>query len=365
MAVERNESIDKDKLKELLEIDWITKKELTQEEIKEISKNFSVQDLYPIAVALNNPHQKIDWVKWSREKLGMNILSLLSQCNENEKEALSEENQRKVEEQQKEIDRIQSEKAEDEKNKQKDIAALKKLLDYDDKDNSRENNENVNSILEVVAINNKNRTVLDQIKQLQNDLDGATDLADIDRINKELAKKKLELKWLLWQKDDLYYKYFWERYDDDHWRWIQEFKRWWKVFGKWINEETWQTVRGVMSPLRPKRIARRRLNRVIRQMNKIKDDSTAWMKMVMNRCYLNWLRPIRRWMKSVANTFRLKNPAEFSAKYDKQANEFIRDLTKKLETAWKLSGEDKKTIALIEKRLKRYKEDYKRQFLQM
>jgi hypothetical protein len=36
-----------------------------------------------------------------------------------------------------------------------------------------------------------------------------------------------------------------------------------------------------------------------------------------------------------------------------------------LETAWKLSGEDKKAIALIEKRLKRYKEDYKRQFLQM
>ena len=365
MAVERNESIDKDKLKELLEIDWITKKELTQEEIKEISKNFSVQDLYPIAVALNNPHQKIDWVKWSREKLGMNILSLLSQCNENEKEALSEENQRKVEEQQKEIDRIQSEKAEDEKNKQKDIAALKKLLDYDDRDNSRENNENVNSVLEVVAINNKNRTVLDQIKRLQKDLDEATDLADIDRINEELEKKKLELKWLIWQKDDLYYKYFWERYDDDHGRGIQEFKRWWKLFGKWVNQETWQTVHWVMSPLKPKRIARRRLNCVIRQMNKIWNDSTKWMKMVMNRCYLNWLRPIRRWMKSVANTFRLKNPAEFSAKYDKQANEFIRDLTKKLETAWKLSGEDKKTIALIEKRLKRYKEDYKRQFLQM
>jgi hypothetical protein len=124
----------------------------------------------------------------------MNILSLLSQCNENEKEALSEENQRKVEEQQKEIDRIQSEKAEDEKNKQKDIAALKKLLDYDDRDNSRENNENVNSVLEVVAINNKNRTVLDQIKRLQKDLDEATDLADIDRINEELEKKKLELK---------------------------------------------------------------------------------------------------------------------------------------------------------------------------
>lgn len=362
MALEKYES---DALKKLLEIDWITKKELTPDEIKEISKDFSVKDLYPIAVALNNSHQKIEWVKWNREKLGMNILSLLSQCNENEKEAMSEENQRKVEEQQKEIDKIQAEKAEDEKKKKKDIAALKKLLDYDDKDNSKENNETVNSILEVVAINNKNRTVLDQIKKLQKDLDWAVKIEDIDRINEELAKKKLELKWLLWQKDDLYYKYFWERYDDDHWRWIQEFKRWWKVFGKWINEETWQTVRGVMSPLRPKRIARRRLNRVIRQMNKIKDDSTAWMKMVMNRCYLNWLRPIRRWMKSIANTFRLKNPAEFGAKYDEQANRFIRDLTAKLETAWKLSDEDKKTIALIEKRLRRYKEDYKRKFLKM
>jgi hypothetical protein len=124
----------------------------------------------------------------------MNILALLSQCNENEKQALSEENQRKVEEQQREIDRIQAEKAEDEKNKKEDIAALKRLLDYDDRDNSRENNENVNSVLEVVAINNKNRTVLDQIKRLQKDLDEATDLADIDRINEELEKKKLELK---------------------------------------------------------------------------------------------------------------------------------------------------------------------------
>ena len=362
MALETYES---DALKQLLAVDWIKERELKPDEIKDVARNFSVQDLYPIAVALNNSHQKIDWVKWSREKLGMNILALLSQCNENEKQALSVENQRKVEEQQREIDRIQAEKAEDEKKKKKDIAALKRLLDYDDRDNSRENNENVNSVLEVVAINNKNRTVLDQIKRLQKDLDEATDLADIDRINEELEKKKLELKWLIWQKDDLYYKYFWERYDDDHGRGIQEFKRWWKLFGKWVNQETWQTVHWVMSPLKPKRIARRRLNRVIRQMNKIWKDSTAWMEMVMKRCYLNGIRPIRRWMKGLANTFRLKNPAKFSEKYEEQANEFIRDLTKKLETAWKLSGEDKKTIALIEKRLKRYKEDYKRQFLQM
>jgi hypothetical protein len=38
-------------------------------------------------------------------------------------------------------------------------------------------------------------------------------------------------------------------------------------------------------------------------------------------------------MKGLANTFRLKNPAKFSEKYEEQANEFIRDLTKKLETA--------------------------------
>lgn len=362
MALEKYES---DALKKLLEIDWITKKELTPDEIKEISKNFSVKDLYPIAVALNNSHQKIDWVKWSREKLGMNILSLLSQCNENEKEAMSEENQRKVGEQQREINRIKNEKLLDEQRKKKDIDALKKLLNYDDNDNSKENNETVNRTLEVIAINNKNRTILDQIKKLQRDLKWATKIEDIDKINEELEKKKLELKWLLWQKDDLYYKYFWERYDDDHWRWIKEFKRWWKVFGKWINEETGQTVRWVMNPLKPKRIARMRLNRVVRQMNKIWSDSTAWMKMVMNRCYFNWVRPIRRWMKSIANTFRLKNPAEFSAKYDEQANKFVRELSQKIATAWKLSEEDKQTIALIEKRLKRYKEDYKRKFLKM
>lgn len=371
MAVERNESIDEDKLKELLDINWIKKGELTKEGIKSISKNFSVQDLFPIISKLNK-WDKIDGVNLGKTEwtnLKMNILYLIDQCNENEKESLNKENQEKFNEQQEAITKLKQEQELDKQQNQEKVDTLKQLLFWDDKETKDqvEKNDVLNATLQVIALNSKNDQTLKDIKELQQKLKKATDdkkLEDVAKINEELEKKKLELRWLLWQKDNLYYQYFWEKFDDNNWKWIQEFKRRGKIFGKGTSE-TWQTVRGVMSPLRPKRIARMRLNRVIRQMNEIWNDSTKWMKMVMNRCYFNWVRPIRRWMKSIANTFRLKNPAEFSAKYDEQANEFIRDLTKKLETAWKLSDDDKKTIALIEKRLKWYKEDYKKQFLQM
>ena len=371
MAIERNESIDKNKLDQLLSIRGMLDSEITQDRIKQISENFTVQDLFPIISELNR-WNKIDGVDWKAERtnLKMNILYLIDQCNENEKESLNKENQEKFNEQQEAIKKLKEEQELDKQQNQEKVDTLKQLLFWDDKETKDqvEKNDVLNATLQVIALNNKNSQTLKDIKELQQKLKKATDdkkLEDVAKINEELEKKKLELRWLLGQKDDLYYQYFWEKFDDDGWKWIQEFKRRWKVIGKWVDKETGQKYFGVMSPLKPKRIARMRLNRVIRQMNEIWNDSTAWMKMVMNRCYFNWLRPIRRWMKSIANTFRLKNPSEFSAKYDEQANEFIRDLSKKIESAWTLSEEDKQTIALIEKRLKRYKEDYKRQFLKM
>ena len=370
MAIERNESIDKNKLQALIDVKWIKEKELTKDEIKEISKNFAVKDLFPIISALNKG-TKLDGVTGTPERtnLKMNVLYLIDQCNENEKESLREENQKNIDDQEQELKKIkEKQKLEKKKNEEK-VDTLKQLLFWDDKETKDKlDKDNVlKATLEVVALNKQNEKTLKEIKELQEKLKKATDdknLEEVAKINEELEKKKLELKWLLWQKDNLYYQFFWEKYDDDNWGWIQEFKRRGKLFGKGTSE-TGQTVHGIMSPLKPKRIARMRLNRVIRKMNEIWNDSTAWMKMVMNRCYFNWVRPLRRWMKSIANTFRLKNPAEFSAKYEEQSNEFIRDLTKKIESAWKLSDDDKKTIALIEKRLKWYKEDYKRQFLQM
>ena len=367
MAIERNESINKDKLEQLLSINWIQDSEISQDRIKLIAENFSVQDLFPIISKLNK-WEAINGVNNDTTNLKMNILYLIDQCHENEKQALNEENLKNIETQEQKLkDLKDKQKQEKIKNNEK-VDTLKQLLFWDDKEaKDKVDGDNVlKATLQAIALNKQNNQTLKDIKDLQGKLKKAIDdnnLEDVAKTKEELENKKLELKWLLWQKDDLYYQYFWEKYDDNNWKWIQEFKRWWKVFGKWKLWE--QNVYWVMSPLKHKRIARMRLNRVIRQMNEIWNDSTAWMKMVMNRCYFNWLRPIRRWMKSVANTFRLKNPAEFSAKYDEQANEFIRDLSKKIESAWGLSDDDKKTIALIEKRLKWYKEDYKKQFLQM
>lgn len=369
MVNERNEKIDSDKLNQLIKEKGIKEKELTKDEIKKISKNFTVKDLFPIISELNKG-KTFDGVTWNKEitNLKMNVLYLIDQCNENEKEALNEKNQNKIKEQEQELNEIKKKQEQEKKENDEKVDTLKQLLFWDDKEaKDKVDTDNVlKATLQVVALNNQNHQTLEDIKKLQEDLKKATDdknLEEVAKINEELEKKKLELKWLLWQKDDLYYQYFWEKYDDDNWTWIQEFKRRWKFIGK---REIWdKKVYWVMNPLAHKRVARIRLNRVIRQMNEIWNDSTTWMKMVMNRCHLNWARPISRWMKSIANTFRLKDPAKFSAKYDEQANEFIRDLSQKIETAWGLSDDDKKTIALIEKRLKWYKEDYKKKFLNM
>jgi len=368
MAIERNESIDKDKLEQLLSINWIQDSEISQDRIKLIAENFSVQDLFPIISKLNK-WEAINGVTNDTTNLKMNILYLIDQCHENEKKALNEENLKNMGAQEQKLKDLKDKQEQEKIKNNEKVDTLKQLLFWDDKEaKDKVDRDNVlKATLQAIALNKQNNQTLKDIKDLQGKLKKAIEdnnLEEVAKTKEELEKKKLELKWLLWQKDELYYQYFWEKYDDNNWNWIQEFKHRGKIFGKG-KTETWQTVRGVMSPLKPKRIARMRLNCVIRQMNEIWNDSTKWMKMVMNRSYFNWVRPISRWIKDIRNTFRLKNPAEFSAKYDEQANEFIRDLTQKIETAWNLSEEDRKTIALIEKRLKWYKEDYKKQFLQM
>lgn len=368
MTTETRESINNDKLQTLLHTDWINERELTKDEIKEISKDFSTQDLFPIISKLAR-WEDVDGVSDDTTKLKLNILSLINQCNENEKETLKIDNESKLAAQKEKLEDVKKRQKLEKQKAEEKVDTLKQLLFWDDKDakNNVDKDNVLKATLQAVALNNENKKTLEEIKGLQEKLKKAindNNLEDVAKTKEELENKKLELKWLLWQKDDLYYQYFWEKYDDDSWKWIQEFKRRGKIFGKG-KSESWQVVHGVMSPLKPKRIARMRLNRVIRQMNEIWSDSTRWMKMVMNRCYFNWVRPVSRWIKGIKNTFKLKNPAEFSKKYNEQANEFIRDLTQKLEAAWNLSEEDKKTIALIEKRLKWYKEDYKKQFLQM
>jgi len=366
MANETWSSADKLDLKEFLNQNKIDLRSNLSEDSKELlAKTYSVSDLIKFS-------KEAKW-KWM-ETIKRNILSILEKKDEIDRDASEQ-----IKKENEALASFKSEKDALDAKKVEDIAALKKLLEYDDDDKLNKNNDN-NEIMEVllgaISMNENNNQTLKDIKILQERKQEARDnnkLEEVAKINEELEKKKWELKWLIWQKDYLYEKYLRqkqdsEKYNDNGWQWIQEFKRWWPLFCKKWDTLKWtgqEVVFGIANPFKDKRRARRRVNRVISRMNEIWKDSTAWMKMVMNRCYVNWLRPIRRWMKSVANTFRLTNPVKFSEQYDKQVKEFISNLTDEIKAWGKFGEDDKKTIALIEQRLKRYKQDYKQKFLAM
>ena len=180
----------------------------------------------------------------------------------------------------------------------------------------------------------------------------------MNQLDDELDKLRKDIKNICGQKDELYYKYFWEKYDDND---VNKFKRIVSPFVKTEIKYEWQDVYWVMSPFKRHRKARRKLNYVISWMNRAGKNSEQWIINIMCRCQREEVNPteIYNWIR--ARHLLRTNPIRFWEVYKEQKNKFIEDFVNELK--WdkeRLSESDKETINQIKKRLDWYEEDFNR-----
>lgn len=161
--------------------------DLSEDKKHEIAKNFTATQLSEILVKENN-----DTVK-------SNILSILEikdRIREKENEELAQAS--------KELQKINEQKQIDAEKKQADINALKDLLNYDEKSKDNEKKE-MNYLIEDIARNNKNRAILDEIKDIQNKIKNDPNNQELKN---QLNAKKEELKKLILEKNYVFFKNF-------------------------------------------------------------------------------------------------------------------------------------------------------------
>lgn len=348
-------STDKLELKEFLKNlkdSWIDlKNPLTEENKKKIAE-------YPME----------DLIRYSNEVSGTkgasdirsNILSVIALKYE-----IDQENKRRLQEDSNKLAERQKLKDKEEKAKNAKISALKNLL-MDEKDqtelqkNSKEYNE-VQYRLEIIAMNDNNKTKLEEILKKQKDKADAEKAGNAEKaaqLDNELYDLRKDIKNICGQKDELYYKYFWEKFDDND---VNKFKRIVSPFVKTKVKHEWQDVYWVMSPFKKHRKARRKLNYVIAWMNMAGSNSEKWIINIMCRCKWEEVNPkeIYNWIR--ARHLLRTNPTRFWEIYKEQKDKFINDLISELKgDKERLSESDKKTIDQIKKRLDWYEEDFNR-----
>ena len=334
-----------------MEDSWIDlRKDLSDEEKKSIA-------IYPIE----------DLIGYSKTVSGKdsatirsNILSVIEM-----KYRLDQESKDKLQQDSNELARIQKEKREQDKIKNDRIAALKDLL-MDEKDktelkNNDEENKEVEYRLEVIAMNKNNDEKLQDILRKQKEKADAEKTGDTEKaaqLDNELNDLRKDIKNICGQKDELYYKYFWEKFDDND---VNKFKRIVSPFVKTKVKYEWQDVYGVMSPFKKHRKARRKLNYVIQWMNSAGKNSEKWIINIMCRCQWQEVNPQKMYNWIHARHLLRTNPTRFWEIYKEQKNKFIEDFINELKgDKERLSESDKNTIDQIKKRLDWYEEDFNR-----
>ena len=165
MGIENSESINKDKLEQLLTLKWIQDTKLSKDRIEMIAENFSVQDLLPIMSELRKGNN-INVVNWDTTQLKLNIFEIIVQCQENEKKKLEQENQEKLETAEAKLKSLKQEQTADKRKNEQKVDTLKQLLFWDDEEskNQVDKNDELKATLQVIALNSKNDQTLKEIK---------------------------------------------------------------------------------------------------------------------------------------------------------------------------------------------------------
>lgn len=340
-------STEKKDLKEFLE-DFKLTEDLSDDDKKRIAENYSMEDL----IKYGNDVKE--------DKIRSNIFSIIQKKYE-----LDQQDKTKLQADSEELAKRKERKTEEEKTKNAKISALKDLL-MDEKDqielksNSEEKKE-VEYRLGIIAMNTNNKVKLDEILKKQKDKAAAEKAGNREKVaqlDNDLNDLRKDIKNICGQKDELYYKYFWEKYDDKN---VDKFSRIVSPFVKTTVKYEWQDVYWVVSPFKKHQKTRRKLNYVIYWMNKAGKDSEQWIINIMCRCQWEEVNPkeIYNWIH--ARHLLRTNPIKFWEIYKEQKTKFIEDFIKELQ--WdkeRLSESDKKTIDQIKKRLDWYEEDFNR-----
>lgn len=340
-------STEKKDLNEFLK-DFKLTEDLSDDDKKKIAENYSMEDLIQYGNDVKD------------EKTRSNIFSVIQKKYE-----LDQQDKTKLQKDSEELAKLTERKEEEEKTKKAKISALKDLL-MDEKDqtelksNSKEKKE-VEYRLEIIAMNTNNKAKLEEIITKQKEKDKAEKAGDEERkhqLEDELNDLRKDIKNICGQKDELYYKYFWEKFDDND---VNKFKRIVSPFVKTDVKYEWQDVYWVMSPFKKHRKTRRKLNYVIAWMNMAGSNSEKWIINIMCRCKWEEVNPkeIYNWIR--ARHLLRTNPTKFWKIYKEQKTKFIEDFINELKgDKERLSKSDKQTIDQIKKRLDWYEEDFNR-----
>lgn len=333
----------------------LTKDELSDEEKKKIAK-CPMSELIRYSQESTNSNKRIKNVAKIRSNI-LSIIELKYQMDQDSREKLQRDSEQ--------LNQLNAERAAEEKIKSEKIAALKDLL-MDEKDkteleNNKEDLDEVQYRLEMIAMNKNNDQKLKDLLEKKKQKDLAlknNDKEKADQLDEELYQLKKDIKSICGQKDEIFYKYFGEKYDKND---VIKFKRLVSPFVDTKTKYEWQEVYWVMSPFRKHRKARRKLNYVIAWMNMAGSNSEKWIINIMCRCKWQEVNPkeIYNWIR--ARHLLRTDPIEFWKVYKEQKDKFINDLINELK--WdkdSLSDSDKKTIDQIQKRLDWYEEDFNR-----
>lgn len=309
------------------------KEPLSEDDIKKIVENFSMDEILGHA-----------------KDIAKNKLTKILE----KKNAIDRENRAKVEEQDNELKTLGEQKKADEARKKDDIVALKALLDYDDKKNET-NKEEMDYLIEGIALNNKNREILDKIKETKKKLDAKPEGKEKEELEKQRKDEKEELKKIIMDKNFAYFKNFSEQYN---WNLKQlETKR--VSVTRRSEQKDWERVVSLWPQLRfrQNRLSRQRINRTIQELNNIWNNPKEWVRYVLSRTF-GW-----KWViKGLKSRLLIKDVSRFDKMYDAQKKHILEDLKAKMDKN-STSKRDEEVIAAVRKRLDYYQVAYKRQFI--
>lgn len=314
----------------LEKFEWITN---TPESVQKISEDYSVKELKSFknfAVA-KEKYDIAQIVKLALDK---------KTGEEVDKEDL--EKRREIEENRKEY----------EKNKDKEILDLKTKLS-----NSEGENEEllgkISSLEKELEQNKKeNSDNLEKLKEAKKSWD-----------EEKIKQLKALIKKLALEKKGLKDKFTWElpKYDSKEINKLKTKRIGFKLVSSHnINGQTVLTWPQLL--LRRNIRSRNRINKTIKKLNKIWNDSTRWIKYVLSKSSLRTLWRFWTWYKQLFNPFSIRDTEKFDKVFDEQKTKFINDLESAMDKN-RMSDDDKKTLQLIKNRIDYYQKAYKRKFI--
>ena len=320
----------------------ISLQKISDDEKQYIAENYSTEEL----------------LKYTKEDAGnglvtkANLLDIIRiRTNLDNKEKLDI-----IEDKSKQLADIEAQKQRDEKTKDDDIKALKALLDYDDKKNEN-NKDEMDYLIEDIALNKKNREILEKIKTTRQQLDvnPKPEGEKKAELEKQRKNEKEELKKIIMDKNFAYFKNFSEQYN---WNLEQlETKR--VSVTRKPEQQNWERVITLWPQLRfrQNRLSRLRINRTIQELNAIWNKPKEWVRYVLSRTF-GWKWVIR----GLKSRLLIKDVSRFDKMYNAQKKRILEDLEVKMDKK-SMSARDREVISAVRKRLDYYQVAYKRQII--